>query len=139
MGTNNGDDMYECLILGDSIAVGTKMFRKECVSYAKSGINSKNWNIQYLHNNLNAHTVIISLGSNDHSTTISKIELLKIRNRVKANKVYWIMPAIKPQIQNIIKELAFEFKDTIIYINNLSNDKVHPTITGYRLIAQSTK
>ncbi len=32
--------MIECLILGDSIAVGTAQARPECVAYVKSGINS---------------------------------------------------------------------------------------------------
>ncbi len=37
--------MLECLIMGDSIAVGTKMFApKECVSYSKGGYNTWQWN-----------------------------------------------------------------------------------------------
>lgn len=131
--------MLECLIIGDSIAVGTKMFRPECTSYSRSGISSQGWNVQYLHNNLNADTVIISLGSNDQSSVVTKRELLKIRSKVRANRVYWIMPAIKPDMQNVVRQIALDFKDNIIYINQLSADKVHPTSNGYKIIAQQSK
>ncbi len=39
--------MIECLILGDSIAVGTAQARPECVSYATSGINTTQFNKKY--------------------------------------------------------------------------------------------
>ena len=35
--------MLDCLIIGDSIAVGSHMFRKECVAFAKGGITSHGW------------------------------------------------------------------------------------------------
>ena len=38
--------MIDCLIVGDSIAVGTHQFKPECVAYAKGGINSWQWNKQ---------------------------------------------------------------------------------------------
>ena len=38
--------MIECLIVGDSIAVGVSQVRHECMSIAKSGINSSDWNKQ---------------------------------------------------------------------------------------------
>ena len=38
--------MIDCLIVGDSIAVGTHHFKPECVAYAKGGINSNHWNKQ---------------------------------------------------------------------------------------------
>ena len=40
--------MLDCLILGDSIAVGTHQFKQECVAYAKGGINSQQYNKQYV-------------------------------------------------------------------------------------------
>ncbi len=39
--------MIECLILGDSIAVGTAQARPECVAYATSGINTTQFNKKY--------------------------------------------------------------------------------------------
>ena len=68
--------MLDCLIMGDSLAVGVGQIRKECVTYAKSGINSYDYvNRHVLHTNgsdKQAKTVIISLGSND----TNKIKLI---------------------------------------------------------------
>ena len=44
--------MLDCLILGDSIAVGTHQFMPECRAYATGGLNSHQWNHRYLGNKL---------------------------------------------------------------------------------------
>lgn len=127
--------MIECLILGDSIAVGTHTARPECVVYAKSGINSWQWNQDFSVNDLSAKTVIISLGSNDHQGIDTRAELLKLRKRIDSKKVYWIMPAIKPDVQDLVEEVADRYGDWIITIPYLSPDKIHPTGKGYAKIA----
>lgn len=134
--------MLECLIIGDSIAVGTAQVRQECVSYAHGGWNSWQWNKQYLHKtpkNISAKSVIISLGTNDHDGVNTFKELLKMRENVQADHVYWIMPPIKPHVQNAVESLATSYKDTIIYSKKLSSDKIHPTGAGYKQIANETK
>ena len=40
--------MVDCMVIGDSIAVGVSMIRKECVKYAVSGWNSNKWNNVFL-------------------------------------------------------------------------------------------
>lgn len=40
--------MLECLILGDSIAVGTHQARPECAVYARGGINSRDFVNRYI-------------------------------------------------------------------------------------------
>jgi lysophospholipase L1-like esterase len=130
--------MIECLILGDSIAVGTQYFRPNCGVYAKSGINSAQWNINYRMMELNADTVVISLGSNDAGIDTEK-ELTKLRSRVKAKKVYWIVPAIKPKVQRIVEQIAYKNKDRIVKIPSLSRDGIHPTYRGYQKIGDITK
>jgi hypothetical protein len=59
--------MIECLILGDSIAVGVSQLRPECIVQAQSGINSEDYaNGLFRHFELiHAKKTIISLGSND--------------------------------------------------------------------------
>ena len=135
--------MIECLILGDSIAVGTKQFRPECVAYVRGGINSRQWRKDYLErdqgNNLVAETIIISLGSNDHKGVKTLEEISRIRLAVKANRVFWILPAIKPEIQAMVKEVALEFGDTVIPITRLQPDGIHPSWAGYKEIAKATK
>ena len=135
--------MIECLILGDSIAVGTKQFRPECVAYVRGGINSRQWRKDYLErdqgNNLVAETIIISLGSNDHKGVKTLEEISRIRLAVTANRVFWILPAIKLEIQAMVKEVALEFGDTVIPITRLQPDGIHPSWAGYKEIAKATK
>jgi lysophospholipase L1-like esterase len=131
--------MLECLILGDSIAVGTHMQRPECVAYAKGGWNTWQWNRDYLNKDLTAKTVIISLGSNDHKGVKTRAELEKLRNKVQGDRVYWILPAIKPEIQDIVEDIANKNKDWIVKIPHLSTDGIHPSGRGYKKIAEITK
>ena len=131
--------MLECLIIGDSIAVGTAQARPECVSYARGGWNSWQWNKEYITRDLSARTVIISLGSNDHKGVKTKSELIKLRKNIEADRVYWVMPAIKPNIQEIVEEVANEHGDWIVKIPHLSSDGVHPTGKGYKKIGEITK
>lgn len=139
--------MIDCLILGDSIAVGTAQARPECVAYAKGGINSWQWNKANSNKTLAAGTVIISLGSNDHRYIKTRHELEQLRARVHAGKVYWILPHgnLKAsgvdilEIQQIIEDIANQHNDWIIKIPEVSKDGIHPTGKGYRKIGAITK
>ena len=135
-----GGFMIDCLIMGDSIAVGTHLVRQECVSYSKGGINSYQW----LNKNVDkspyvAKTVIISLGSNDHKYVKTETELRTIRELTKADRVYWILPSIKPDIQAIVKKVAAENGDIVLPMTRLQSDGVHPSWAGYKEIADKTK
>jgi lysophospholipase L1-like esterase len=136
--------MLECIVLGDSIAVGTHLQRYECVSYSKGGINTWQWNKSYSDKDLNAGTVIISLGTNDHKGVKTEQELLTMRNKVKASKVFWIMPPCndkfcKPNVNEIVKKIAEANGDVIIGTNRVQPDGVHPSWVGYRELANKTK
>jgi len=131
--------MLECLVIGDSIAQGISNIRKECIAYVKSGINSRNWNNRYVMKDLSANTVIISLGTNDPETMNSFKELILLRQMVYGKKVIWVMPPIKPSVQDIVRIIATNYNDTILEIPELSKDKVHPTINGYKQLAEKTK
>jgi lysophospholipase L1-like esterase len=140
--------MIDCLIMGDSIAVGTAQVRPECVSYATGGLNSYQW----LNKNIDkspfqAKTVIISLGSNDHKYIKTEEELRTIRKLTKAERVFWIMPAgNNPKsevsihaIMQTVSIIAQEFGDTVITNNQLQPDHIHPNALGYKRIAEQTK
>jgi lysophospholipase L1-like esterase len=132
--------MIECLIVGDSIAVGTHQFKQECAVYAKGGINTKQWLDKNIQNTpLQAKTVIISLGSNDHKYVKTESDLRTIRQLTKADRVYWILPAIKPDIQEIVKRVASENGDTVLPITRLQPDGIHPSWAGYKDIVAATK
>jgi len=135
-----GEIMLDCLIMGDSIAVGTAQVRQECVSYSKGGINSYQW----LNTNVGkspyiAKIVIISLGSNDHKYVKTETELRTIRELTKADRVYWILPAIKPNIQEMVKKVAAEHGDTVLPMTRLQADGIHPSWAGYKELANQTK
>lgn len=128
--------MLECIILGDSIAVGTHQFKPDCAAYAKGGINTWQFNKMYK-GDFFSNVVVISLGSNDHKGVNTRKELLELRARVTAkSKVYWILPAIKPDIQNIVREIADYNGDVIVPIKSLQPDKIHPSGRGYKQIVQ---
>jgi hypothetical protein len=132
--------MLECLIVGDSIAVGVSQVRTECVSYSKGGINSRQWLNQYVGKTpLVAKTVIISLGSNDHQYVKTRKELETIRELTKADRVYWILPAIKPDIQEDVHAVAAFHGDVVLPITRLQTDKIHPSWAGYKQLAEKTK
>lgn len=135
--------MIDCLIIGDSIAVGTKQFRPDCVAFAKGGINSRQWRKQYLEGDKGnlplAETLIISLGSNDHNGVNTREEISNIRSKVLANRVYWILPAIKPEVQAIVREVALGFGDTVLPITRLQPDGVHPSWAGYKELGEKAK
>ncbi len=140
--------MLECLIIGDSIAVGTHKFRPECVAYAKGGINSYQWvnqNISKLP--MQAKTVIISLGSNDHKYVKTVKELRTIRELTRADRVFWILPhgnhpksdVSISDIQAMVKMVAEENNDIVLPITRVQTDNIHPSWAGYKELANQTK
>jgi len=131
--------MLDCLILGDSIAKGISDVRKECVAYVQSGINSMDWNDKFVKKVRPSKTTIISLGSNDYKNLNTEIELVALRTHVNSDKVFWIVPAIKPEKQELVRKIARHFGDTFVVIPELSPDKVHPTYRGYKQLGTLTK
>jgi len=139
-----GAIMLECLILGDSLAVGVGQVRTECVTRAKSGINSYDYvnrHILHTQGSTQARTVIISLGSNDTKNINTFEELDTLRQLVTADRVYWILPANKKDKQEAVWAVANKYHDAVINTRNhdISPDGVHPTSKGYKSIANQTK
>jgi lysophospholipase L1-like esterase len=139
--------MLDCLILGDSIAVGAHVFMKECFTYSKGGLNTHQWNKQFLNKDLSASTVIISLGTNDHQYINTRKELEVLRNKTKAKNVFWILPMGNSpksgvpldEIQHIVAEIAEYHGDTVIATKRLQSDKIHPSWAGYKELVDSIK
>ena len=139
--------MLECLILGDSIAVGLTAYRPECASLSKGGINTWQWNQRYKSQDLTADSVIISLGSNDHKHIKTLEELTKLRQRVQARQVYWILPYgnLKASevpienIQSIVKQLAADYGDIVVPITRVQKDNIHPSTAGYKQLSEKTQ
>ena len=139
--------MLDCIILGDSIGVGTALFKPECINLAKGGINSQQWNKKYSDVELYSEAVLISLGSNDHKWIKTKKELTALRKKIGAKRVYWVLPegnlkASQVDIEDIrryVLEVSEENGDMVIPIMHLSKDGIHPTMKGYKEIAEEMK
>jgi len=136
--------MLECLILGDSLAVGVGQVRTECVTRAKSGITSYDYvnrHILHTQGNTQAKTVIVSLGSNDTSKINTFEELVSLRQLIDADRVYWIVPNIKENKRRAVLAVADRYKDFVIDArqHDTSPDQIHPTYKGYASISEKTK
>jgi lysophospholipase L1-like esterase len=132
--------LLSCLVLGDSIAVGTQIYKPYCEVHAKVGINSYDWNRHWLTQDISADKVIISLGSNDWSANVTRRELEKLRSHITAKKVIWLIPAIKPVIRSVVESIALANGDGMIDLLSIprGSDGIHPTATGYREIGRLT-
>lgn len=136
--------MLDCLILGDSIAVGVAIERKECKSISVGGLNTWQWNRRFIDSDLTARNVIISLGTNDHKGVLTRQELEAIRSRVSADRVYWILPPCnnkfcKPDVNNIVESIAKNRGDFIVKTERLQADAIHPSQAGYRELSEKTR
>jgi len=143
--------MLDCLIIGDSIAVGVKEFKPKCVAFAQGGINSWQWNQKYIVGDRGAlpgsEVAIISLGSNDHKGVKTREEITKARAAVQAKRVYWILPYSNlpasgvdiKHIQAVVQEVAASHGDIVLPITKISPDKLHPSRDGYKELAEQAK
>lgn len=134
--------MIDCMILGDSIAVGTGVHAHGCEVHATSGWNSWQWNKKYMMQDKlkpKAKHVIISLGTNDHKGVNTEAELAMLRVNVTADRVYWILPAIKPNVQDIVRKIAQENGDVVLPITSLQPDGIHPSSVGYKALVKAAK
>lgn len=133
--------MLDCLIIGDSIAVGTHQFRPECVSYSKGGITSHGWDKTYGKLDLTAQTVIISLGTNDWAGANTYGKLKEIREKIKGRRVFWIAPHEKsrPKAYYDVNTIAGQFGDTVIWTERYQKDRIHPSWAGYQELVDQTR
>ncbi len=116
--------MIDCLILGDSIAVGIGSVSPKCETIAKVGINSKNFVVsrKYIPS---AKTTVISLGSNDGNANFSKY-LNNLRKKI-SGKVIWIISNNNAKARDITLTIARKHGDGVIYLSQFSSaDGVHP-------------
>ena len=135
--------MLDCLILGDSIAVGTQQVMPRCELVAHVGYNSWQWNQVYGERAYSAKTAIISLGTNDHQYVKTERELETLRTKLDAQRVFWVLPSGNSpksgvsleHIQGIVRAVANRHGDTVLTVSRLQADKIHPSDAGYRQIA----
>ncbi len=121
--------MIDCLILGDSIAVGVGQQRPDCQVEAQVGISSAAY-LAIFNRNREADHVVISLGSNDRHVDIGA--LLELRSTIKARRVYWILPATANG-RFAVNVVAGAYGDRVFGFEP-GGDHVHPR--DYRELAE---
>jgi lysophospholipase L1-like esterase len=129
--------MLDCLILGDSIAVGVGQAKPGCTTVAQTGIGSGTF-LQTLFPAApkTASHVIISLGVNDDPAAATLTNLRRLRSTVAAGRVTWLLPGLKEEVRRYIRTAAAERGDRVVdTISQVGPDHLHPGRDGYRLIA----
>ena len=130
--------MLDCLVLGDSIAVGLGQARPECVVVAVSGITSERY-VQTLLAPRRARTVIISLGVNDGDGVPTTDNLRLLRRTIAADTVYWLLAGSNPRTRDAVRAVAGLYRDQLIDVAPLAGpDHVHPDRAGYAVLARET-
>ena len=130
--------MLACVVLGDSLAVGVGQARPDCRVAAVSGISSDRY-IEFLSGVGNVRTAIISLGVNDGPGTATEENLLRLRVRVSAVTVYWLLTGTNPRAREAVRAVARRFGDRLIDAAPLAGpDHVHPDRNGYAALAALT-
>lgn len=123
--------MIECVLIGDSLAVGIAQHLRECVSYAKVGIAAENI-FRIIPQQITAGDVVISLGSNNPNNIGLRDELIRVRERVTADRVYWVLPN-HPVARRTVIQVAQDYRDRMLDPTPwMGPDGVHPTGKGYR-------
>lgn len=135
-----------CVVMGDSIAVGLMKYRPDCLLVGRGGINTWQFNQMYP-SPINADTVIISLATNDHIYIKTDRELERVRSRITARRVFWILPygnlpgnQIPISVsQNHVRDIAARYGDVVIPITSVQADRIHPSWEGWRRIGEATR
>jgi lysophospholipase L1-like esterase len=130
--------LLDCIVLGDSIAVGVGQARPDCQTIAVSGITSEHY-VQMFTGAPQARTAIISLGVNDSDGVATADNLSRLRGRVVADTVYWLLSGTNEHIRDTVRAIASRFGDRLIDVLPLAGpDHIHPDRTGYAKVAAET-
>ena len=117
-----------CTITGDSIAVGLYPHLPCPMAYTKIGANTKT-----ITTNAGpaVGTMIISAGSNDWKPDDAAFD--RLRRKYVGRPVIWVLPGPKfePARQSILR-VAKHWGDTVLPLQGVGRDGVHPSGQGYK-------
>jgi hypothetical protein len=116
--------MLDCLIAGDSIALGLQSRVPECTVDARVGASSA----EIIGKVKDSIVLFVSAGSNDALDPHLEQNLMVMRVKT-TGRVIWILP-VNDRAAKIIMEVARKFKDDCIGFGG-GPDKVHPTTKEY--------
>jgi lysophospholipase L1-like esterase len=131
--------VFACLALGDSLAIGVGQARPDCYVAAITGITSERY-VQIFPGMRHVRTAIISLGVNDGEAVATAENLVRLRARVSADIVYWLLTGGNPRARDAVRAVAGRFGDRLIDAAPLAGtDHVHPDRAGYARLAAETR
>ena len=134
-------ETLDCLVMGDSIAVGISQF-SDCHTASSNSVSSKTWLAQYYYVlYYPAKSVFVALGTNDDYYPESKKTLYRIRQAIRSKNVTWLAPKLNLPARKAVEEIAKEFGDQVFEgpKNSLAPDGIHYTPDGYKTIAANFK
>lgn len=121
----------DCIAIGDSIAVGVGQ-AAHCSINAKVGASSS-----YIADHVvssSRDVAVISAGSNDPSNPKLRTNLDKIRSKITAKRVVWILPYDR-KAAAVVKAVAVQHGDGYVDLSGFkTRDGVHPS--SYRSVAR---
>lgn len=116
--------MIDCIAIGDSIAVGIGQ-AAHCTINAKVGASSS-----YIAGHVissNKKVAVISAGSNDPNNPRLRTNLDRIRSKVAAKRIIWILPYDR-KAAAAVKAVAVQHGDGYIDLSAFkTRDGVHPS------------
>ena len=130
--------MIDCIAIGDSLAVGVGHARPGCFIAAITGVTSERY-VHIFPGMRHVRTAIISLGVNDSEDIGTAENLLRLRQQVRADRVFWLLTGGNPRAREAVHEVAGRFGDRLIDAAPLTGpDHVHPGRDGYARLAALT-
>lgn len=127
-----------CLILGDSIAVGTHqaLAAQHLVCERRARVGASSNEIDH-YPVINADTVVISAGSNDNPRNNNVPTYERLRAKYTGKKVVWILPrhrTLASQVLKVVRKYNDGFVDGYGFE---SVDNLHPK--SYNSVARAVK
>jgi len=127
--------MIDCLVLGDSIAVGVAQHLPECQVIAKVGLSSSQ--VLAAVKAVSNDVTIISVGSNDPRNPELLRNIRALRAKINAKYVIWLLP-YDGSASGAVRQVAGSHRDYLIDLKNFaSGDGVHPK--NYKSIAMEIR
>ncbi|QJU59910.1 hypothetical protein HL653_21110 [Sphingomonas sp. AP4-R1] len=129
--------MTDCLLLGDSIALGLAAALKAggiaCDVAARVGARSADLSRQIAAVG-SRPVVVLSAGTNDPPRADLEANLIGSRMALGRARVVWILP-YRRQSAYAVTRIAFRFGDDVVDLAQLpSRDRIHPA--SYRALAE---
>ncbi|MDE8652837.1 hypothetical protein [Novosphingobium album (ex Liu et al. 2023)] len=129
--------MFECLIFGDSIGLGTaravnERYPSQCEVRAAERATAHQM-VSWIIPPRIFGTSVLAIGSNDAPTPGLSVKLTRIRARIPSRRVIWLLPYDR-QRAALVSLVAARYNDETLDLDRFpTRDRIHPA--SYRQVA----